>query len=231
MDRCAQSCCGDTVLLDFSKVSLPDIFDVTWCEHSLYFAAFLIVICPLYWNYMARREHRTRGMSDFFSSSFKGFIWFTLSVILLSLFRDWRYLQALKSQTRWVTLQQNTILWFGYFLIVLGSSLNLCSLCSLGIKGAYFGEFFGFLLPRKLQSFPFNIVEHDFYVGSVLLYLGLALVNASQAGLILTFLLAVVYRISYLYERPYMEDLYRPHQSVTRVTDEIHWQTVDTMVS
>ncbi|KAK2186938.1 hypothetical protein NP493_182g04003 [Ridgeia piscesae] len=207
------------------------MFVLTWCEPSVYFAAFLIIVCPLYWNYVARWEHRTDRVSDYFGSPFKGFVCFTLSVILLSFCRDWRYLQAIKNQSRWFALQQNSILWLGYFLIILGSSLNLCTLCSLGIKGAYFGEFFGFLLPRKLQSFPFNIVEHGFYVGTVLLYLGLALVSASQAGLMLTFLLAIVYRISYLYERPYMEDMYRPHRRVKRVTDEIHWETVQTMVS
>ncbi|KAI0237625.1 Phosphatidylethanolamine N-methyltransferase [Lamellibrachia satsuma] len=142
-----------------------------------------------------------------------------------------RYLAALRSQTRWIALQQNAILWLGYFLILLGGSLNLCTLGSLGIRGAYLGEYFGFLLPRKVQSFPFHIVEHSFYVGTVLLYLGIALVSASQAGLLLTLLLAIVYRITLLYEKPYMEDLYRPQQRVTRVTDEIHWQTVDTTLS
>jgi len=57
-------------------------------------------------------------------------------VVFLSCFR---YLQAIKNQSRWFALQQNSILWLGYFLIILGSSLNLCTLCSLGIKGAYFG--------------------------------------------------------------------------------------------
>ena len=52
-----------------------------------------------------------------------------------------RYVAALKSQTHWIALQQNSILWLGYFLILLGGSLNLCTLCSLGIRGAYLGKY------------------------------------------------------------------------------------------
>ncbi|XP_073414606.1 phosphatidylethanolamine N-methyltransferase isoform X6 [Dendrobates tinctorius] len=73
----------------------------------------------------------------------------------------------------------------------------------------YRGDYFGILMEEKVTGFPFNIMENPMYWGSTANYLGLALMNSSPSGLILTAVVAVCYKVAILFEGPFTEQIYR----------------------
>ena len=51
-----------------------------------------------------------------------------------------RFNAALDTQPRWYTLQQNSILWFGYTCITIGTVLVFTSFYALGYYGTFLGK-------------------------------------------------------------------------------------------
>uniref|UniRef100_A0AAY5JXE5 Phosphatidylethanolamine N-methyltransferase n=1 Tax=Esox lucius TaxID=8010 RepID=A0AAY5JXE5_ESOLU len=71
------------------------------------------------------------------------------------------------------------------------------------------GDYFGILMKEKVTGFPFNVTENPMYWGSTANYLGLALMNASPVGLVLTAVVALSYKVAIFFEGPFTEDIYR----------------------
>jgi len=46
---------------------------------------------------------------------------------------------AMSSQPRWLSLQTNSVLWFGYFLVVVGMVFVVSSSWALGFYGTFLG--------------------------------------------------------------------------------------------
>lgn len=59
-------------------------------------------------------------------------------------------------------------------LIAVGQVLNAAVFARLGVPGVFYGNRFGYALPR-VASFPFSIVSHPQYLGAVLTIWGLFL--------------------------------------------------------
>lgn len=56
------------------------------------------------------------------------------------------------------------------------------------------GDYFGFLLPSKVTSFPFNVCNHPMFLGSSLLYLSKAMFFfQSPVGILLAIFSYIVY--------------------------------------
>jgi hypothetical protein len=55
-------------------------------------------------------------------------------------------------------------------LFVVGQTLVLTSTMALGITGTFLGDYFGILMDRKVESFPFNILRDPMYVGSTMCF-------------------------------------------------------------
>lgn len=87
----------------------------------------------------------------------------------------------------------------GHLLLAVGTTLVVTSSARLGFTGVYLGDYCGLLMDQKVVSFPFNILEHPMYVGSVMNFFGSALRANSLVGIGLstlsTFMYVVVSRL------------------------------------
>ncbi|XP_064595984.1 phosphatidylethanolamine N-methyltransferase-like [Liolophura sinensis] len=200
-------CCGDESFIDFSKVEIPSL-TANLSDHNLWIAVISIIFNPIFWNIVARSEYKTHRLTSFFGSPYRGCVVLASTIIVLGIFRDWRFHLALQSQPRWFLLQQTGFLWLGYFLILTGTILVFTSFWAMGFYATFLGDYFGLLLDDRITSFPFNIIDNPMYWGSTLNFLGTALIQCSQTGLLLTTLVAIMYKIAILYEGPFTERIY-----------------------
>lgn len=206
-ERSIYSCCSDYLLLDWSKMECPGLI-VNWSDFNFWFTGLCIIFNPIFWNVVARWEHRTRSLSGFFRSAKLACFILGVTIILLGLFRDWRFYATLSSQPRWIPMQNNYVLWSGHLLVTTGTILVLSSFWKLGFFGTFLGDYFGILMPAKVTSFPFSLMNNPMYRGSTLNFLGTSLVHASQAGIILSVLVGISYAVATCFEGPFTSAIY-----------------------
>lgn len=79
---------------------------------------------------------------------------------------------------------------------------------ALGVTGTYLGDYFGILMDAPVTTFPFNVTDAPMYHGSTLSFLATAIWSGKPAGLVLTGLVAVAYKIARTYEDPFTGMIY-----------------------
>jgi phosphatidylethanolamine N-methyltransferase len=84
----------------------------------------------------------------------------------------------------------------------------LSSMWALGVTGTYLGDYFGILMDKMVTGFPFNVMANPMYNGSTMCFLAHSLWRASPAGLLLTLVVFLVYRIALLFEEPFTAYIY-----------------------
>lgn len=80
---------------------------------------------------------------------------------------------------------------------------------ALGITGTYLGDYFGILMDEMVTGFPFNVTDAPMYYGSTMSFVGSALWLGKPAGLVLSALVFVVYRVALSFEDPFTGMIYR----------------------
>ncbi|XP_038147002.1 phosphatidylethanolamine N-methyltransferase [Cyprinodon tularosa] len=202
--RAPLDCCGGLNNVDYSKMDLMLIEDfiklINFHDPGFCVAVIAIVFNPLFWNVVARWEHRTRGLTKLFGSSYLACCSLGLVIILLNVFRSHSITVVMKNQARWELLERTDVFYFGISLIVLGTVLVVSSFLALGFTGTFLGDYFGILMDEKVTGFPFSVIENPMYWGSTANYFGLALIGASPVGLILTAIVALAYKVAIRYE-------------------------------
>ncbi|KAG0372890.1 Phosphatidyl-N-methylethanolamine N-methyltransferase [Mortierella sp. AD032] len=74
------------------------------------------------------------------------------------------------------------------------------------------GDYFGILMDTRVTSFPFNINDDPMYNGTTLMCLGTALWSSCPAGIYLSGVVHVVYRIALAFEGPFTGEIYRKRE-------------------
>ncbi|KAI1886487.1 hypothetical protein AGOR_G00196250 [Albula goreensis] len=206
-------CCGGLNNVDYSKVDVSamanilqhiDPSDARFCV-----AVIAILFNPFFWNVVARWEHRTRGLTRLFGGPYVACYCLGFLIILLNVYRSHSITVAMKAQGRWEVLDSPHVFYCGAALLAGGSALVLSSFLALGFTGTFLGDYFGILMEQKVTGFPFNVLDNPMYWGSTANYLGLALMNASPVGIVLTAVVAVSYQVAILFEGPFTEEIYR----------------------
>lgn len=80
---------------------------------------------------------------------------------------------------------------------------------ALGVTGTYLGDYFGILMDDMVTGFPFNVTDAPMYWGSTCSFLGTTLLYSKPAGLLLSALVAVAYKVALGYEDPFTAEIYR----------------------
>ena len=86
--------------------------------------------------------------------------------------------------------------------------LVLSSMWALGVTGTYLGDYFGILMDEMVEGFPFSVTSAPMYYGSTLSFLGTAIWFGKPAGIVLTALVLVVYKVALSFEDPFTSGIY-----------------------
>ncbi|XP_073773566.1 phosphatidylethanolamine N-methyltransferase isoform X1 [Danio rerio] len=184
--------------------SLVDLTEPRFCV-----AVIAIIFNPFFWNVVARWEHRTRGLTRLFGGPYVACYSLAVLILLLNVYRSHSVTVAMKGQSRWDLLENLQVYYAGAALMAVGSLLVISSFLALGVTGTFLGDYFGILMDQKVTGFPFNVMDNPMYWGSTANYLGLALMNASPIGIVLTAVVALSYKVAIAYEGPFTQEIYR----------------------
>ncbi|XP_037547535.1 phosphatidylethanolamine N-methyltransferase [Nematolebias whitei] len=210
--RALLDCCGGLGNVDYSKLDFGFINlvlkHISWSNSPFICSLISILINSLLWILVARWEHHTRALSRLFGSPYLACYSLGFVIILLNVLRSHSVTVAMKSQARWLVMERMEVFYIGVALMVLGTVLVVSSFIALGFTGTFLGDYFGLLMKEKVTCFPFSIIENPMYWGSTANYLGLALIGASPAGLVLTVVVFVAYKVAISFEGPFTEQIY-----------------------
>jgi phosphatidylethanolamine N-methyltransferase len=179
-------------------------------------AAFMIIICPVTWNLVARLEFYTKIFSNFAGDNKLAADVFAYVLIEMGFVRNIIYTNCLKSQ-RQLEFSENTELVqliISYLIIAMGLILDVGSFYRLGIPGIYYADYFGILMTEKVTAFPYNVLNNPLYVGSTLIFFGTALLYKSPSGLLLTLLVWIMYKFASVLENPMTDLIYSPENII-----------------
>ncbi|XP_051876907.1 phosphatidylethanolamine N-methyltransferase [Pristis pectinata] len=196
---------------------MADIFSYCdWTDLKFKIAILAVAFNPLFWNIVGRWEHRTRSLTKLFGSPFTACYSVAVIIVLLSIYRSYSFTEAMRIQPKLQLLDSPAALYVGFGLLLIGTVFVLSSFFALGFIGTFLGDYFGVLMEGKVLTFPFNVMENPMYWGSTLNHLGLAIINASPTGLVLTAWVAAVYKVAILFERPFTEEVYRQKEKTLK---------------
>lgn len=166
------------------------------------------------WGILPHLQHKHKLISWAFSDNQEiaaDFLAFLL--IHIGTFRNYAFFESLFSNKRLDFGEYNdisTIL--GTVILCIGSLFWITSLLKLGLRGSYFGDHFGFVFVRKVDSFPFNVLENPQYNGSKLFLLGQSIIYRSVMGFVLTVFISLLYSfVFFAFEKKNMKTIY-PHE-------------------
>lgn len=187
---------------------------VDWTP-QLQFAIASILFNPIFWNIVARREHQTHFLTKLAGGAYRGCYILAFTIFSLGIFRDHVYHKALLEQPTYAPLLQSDIVKaLAVATFAIGNVFVLSSMWALGVTGTYLGDYFGILMKDRVTSFPFNVNNNPMYNGSTLCFLGTALWYGKPAGILVSAIVFVMYRIALLFEEPYTAKIYA-HRDLT----------------
>ncbi|EGD80056.1 hypothetical protein PTSG_10332 [Salpingoeca rosetta] len=168
-----------------------------------------LIMQVLVWNIVARNEYHNKTLTRFFGSAERAIRFNAFLVIFGGFLRD-RLVEYAMTQHPTMeelgTFEANVaafIIWAVGMVLVGGSFYHL------GWRNTYMGDYFGFLLPARVTSFPFNVCDHPMFLGSSLLYLAKAIYFfQSPIGIVLAAFSYVVYIVFGYYEDAYTAMIY-----------------------
>merc|ERR1711957_582514 len=131
-------------------------------------------------------------------------------LIHIGTFRNYAFFESLMSNKRLdfgIYNDLSTII--GTIFLCFGSLLWITALLKLGLRGSYFGDHFGFVSNKKVDSFPFNVLENPQYNGSKIFLLGQSIITRSVIGVVLTLFISFLYTfVFFIFEKKNMNDIY-----------------------
>ncbi|XP_041085759.1 phosphatidylethanolamine N-methyltransferase isoform X2 [Polyodon spathula] len=206
-------CCGALNNVDYSKIDPSVMADVFHCidltDPDFCVAVLAIIFNPIFWNVVARWEHKTRGLTNLFGSAHTACYSLGFLIILLNVYRSHSFTEAMRKQPKLELLESPEAFYSGLAILGIGCLFVFSSYYALGFTGTFLGDHFGILKKEKVTGFPFNVMDNPMYWGSTANYLGITIMNASPVGMVLTALVAVTYKIAIGFEGPFTEEIYR----------------------
>ena len=177
-------------------------------EWKTLLACCVVMLNPLFWNVVSRFEYRTHLLTRLLGSPRRGVVLLALCILSLNTVRTTIFHTTIDTHSTCSAMQNEVFVALAYLFIAIGSVFVMSSGYRLGFYCSFMGDYFGILLKERVTGFPFNIVEDPMYVGSALVYLGLALMYGSLVGILLTGCIGLSYVIAVLFEEPFTTQIY-----------------------
>ena len=192
-------------------------FDKNVQQVLLYSGLSLIV-----WGILPHLQHKHKLISWLFSDNREiaaDFLAFLL--IHIGTFRNYAFFESLFSNKRLDFGEFNilsTII--GIIFLCIGSLFWITALLKLGLRGSYFGDHFGFVFNKKVDSFPFNLLENPQYNGSKLFLLGQSIIFRSVIGCVLTLFTSLLYSfVFFVFEKKNMKSIYSNEETSKEIKE------------
>lgn len=186
------------------------------------YCIFFVVFNPVFWNIVARLEYNRHLLTKLTQSPKTACYLLALVIFSLGLVRDYMFNQALKQQLAISLLYNDTVRNFAILCFAVGQVLVLTSMYQLGITGTYLGDYFGILMKKRVTGFPFNVSNNPMYQGSTLSFLGTSLYYGKPAGLLITFIVYIMYKIALRFEEPFTAMIYTKRDSEQQKKEKIN---------
>ena len=174
----------------FQETLLTDI-----TESNFQQAVFWMVFNLVCWIVIPQLEYRYNIISRFTNKD-KGIAndFFAFSLIQTGALRSLYFENAIKESIK-IEYGPYAILVeiLSAIMIVSGFIIIMMTFARMGIRGMYFGDYFGFLFKEKITAFPFSHLNDPQYFGTTTLFTGYSLFYHSPAGLVLTVLTYLLY--------------------------------------
>ncbi|KAI8976429.1 phospholipid methyltransferase-domain-containing protein [Pilobolus umbonatus] len=195
-----------TIYLFISPI-MTALIDFT--QPTFYLTIAHILFNPIYWNTVARAEYNSHVLTKIAgNNAYRGCYGLAVSIFSLGLTRDYLYHIALLQQPSHPLLGSALVKLISVGLFIAGNTLVLSSMWALGVTGTYLGDYFGILMKERVTGFPFNICDNPMYIGSTCTFLATALWYGNPAGVLLSAIVYVVYKIALTYEEPFTAMIY-----------------------
>jgi phosphatidylethanolamine N-methyltransferase len=82
------------------------------------------------------------------------------------------------------------------------------------------GDYFGILMPDRVTSFPFNVLENPMYVGSAMSFFGTSFWFGKPIGFVLSVEVSIMYVLAMVMEGPFTTRIYAMRDEYFRLKAE-----------
>ncbi|KAK6353773.1 Phosphatidyl-N-methylethanolamine N-methyltransferase [Orbilia blumenaviensis] len=193
--------------LAFASTSPSDWVDLS--QQSLIIAVLSILFNPVFWNIAARSEYRSKTITKLaLNNPYHGCYLLAFAIFSLGIIRDALFERALQDQPTLDIFTTPIAKSLAVVLFATGNVLVITSMWALGLTGTYLGDYFGILMDKMVEGFPFNVTSAPMYYGSTMSFLGTALWFGKPAGVLLTVEVLVVYLAALRFEDPFTSEIY-----------------------
>jgi len=129
-------------------------------------------------------------------------------------------------------LQHPIFKYIGATLFFLGNLFVISSMYALGVTGTYLGiplsfqhflttgDYFGILMPDRVTSFPFNILDNPMYIGSAMSFFGTSFWFGKPIGFLLSVEVCIMYVFAMILEGPFTTRIYAMRDEYFRLKAE-----------
>jgi phosphatidylethanolamine N-methyltransferase len=176
---------------------------------TLYIFLISATFNPLFWNIVARYEYKTKFMTNFFGNKYVGCVFLGCLIFSLGIIRDLLFEVAIYYQPKLSASGYEYLLTIlSYGVGSLGFTFVFSSFLRLGFTGTFLGDYFGILMDKRVEGFPFNVLNNPMYVGSTMIFFATSVYHHSLVGLGLTFYVWIVYQVALMFEEPFTARIY-----------------------
>lgn len=188
------------------------VFDnINFAEKHFREVIFYSVLSVLVWGVLPHLQYKYKIISRFFKDDMeKAADFMAFLLIHIGTFRNYAFTESIFNNKRFDFGELNMISNIaGVSILFFGCLLWITSLLKLGLRGSYFGDHFGFLFKKRIESFPFNILENPQYTGSKLFLLGQSILFRSLTGFFMTVTISLLYSfLFFVFEKKNMKKIY-----------------------
>jgi methylene-fatty-acyl-phospholipid synthase len=185
--------------------------NINFSEKHFIEVIFYSILSVLVWGLLPHLQFKYQIISRFFHNDMeKAADFLAFLLIHLGTFRNYAFTESMFSNKRYDFKEYNMISnVVGISILIFGSLLWITSLIKLGLRGSYFGDHFGFLFSKKIESFPFNVLENPQYTGSKIFLLGQSILFRSPTGVFLTLTISLFYSfLFFVFEKKNIKKIY-----------------------
>jgi len=196
-----------------SIFNLIDVTEINFIKTLLY-----SVVCMILWTVLPHLQMKFNLLSKLIGNDNGKAADFLAYVMIYSgCLRNYTFTEAVNHNLK-VDFGAMNILVFiiGYSLIIFGLFIVALSFYRLGLRGMYFGDYFGFLFKEKIVNFPYDIMENPQYIGTCSFFFGVSMTHLSPAGLVLTLFINLTYQILNHFESRNLAIFYPPNNESSK---------------